>query len=94
MLKKIFSIALVVVITLTASFTLEQEKKDVSLSDVMLNNVEALANESGTGSNVTVTCNRNPVGEGRCWAVNWVSMIGGIHCYRVDDPKSRCVEMP
>ncbi|MDH6534688.1 hypothetical protein D0T51_12290 [Parabacteroides sp. 52] len=50
MKKKILSIIIVVAIALVAGVKIGQEKKEIFLSDVMLNNVEALASgELGWG---------------------------------------------
>jgi len=89
MKRKILVVAMVA-IALTAGWSFIQNEKKVSLSDIVLNNVEALARNEL--DEIEVLCNRQPMGEGRCWAVDWTSPIINMHCYRVDDPDCRCVE--
>lgn len=60
MKRKICGISLIAVIALAASWNFAQSKNEVTLSDVALANVEALANdESGNGSmNQEYICRR------------------------------------
>lgn len=43
MKKKLLTVVMSVIIALVAGFAMNQDKKELSLSDIMLNNVEALA---------------------------------------------------
>lgn len=56
MKKKIFGVALIAAIAVTAGWNFNQNKNEVELSDLALANVEALASPEGSGqSNRVIT---------------------------------------
>jgi hypothetical protein len=56
MKKKILGVAIVAAIALVSGWNISQSKSDVALSDVALENVEALADENGGSSSTTCRC--------------------------------------
>lgn len=68
MKKKILGIAMVAVIAATTSWGLSQDETDLLVSDIVLNNVEALANGESLDSPISWT--RVPYNDGGNLGVN------------------------
>ena len=83
------SILLVAAFTLVAGYSVYQSQQKEQLSDIALENVEALADNELP--NVDVVCSRNP---GRCWArIGYLCMKGeytGPACVRTSDTSKYC----
>ncbi|GGJ96648.1 NVEALA domain-containing protein [Parabacteroides faecis] len=64
MKKKIFGAVLITAMALAASWNFNQSKNEVTLSDLTLANLEALADNEG----VVITCSKSCTdGIGKCW---------------------------
>nr|WP_129730163.1 NVEALA domain-containing protein [Parabacteroides goldsteinii] len=64
MKKKIFGVVIIAAIAITAGWNFNQSKNEVSLSDIVLANVEALARDEGAVITCSYTCRD---GIGKCW---------------------------
>lgn len=90
MKKKKVSLVMVAAIAVAAGWGIYLNEKEVNLSDLVLANVEAIANGETPG----ILCNRYPEGEGRCWTIDWASPIIAMHCIFSGNANDRCVELP
>lgn len=81
MKKKILRVSIMVVIAITAGWNISQSENEVKLSDLALENVEALTREEAGGDLKSYPCPHGP-GEECIKSVN----ITGPNCY----PKHYC----
>ncbi len=87
MKKKLISAAFVVAIALTAGYNVYNLQNKIALSDLALDNMEALANEESGGA--VIACGRY---EGRCWNIDYISPILFMHCKFTGDQSHLCYE--
>jgi len=83
MKKKIFAILIVAVVAVFAGYNVYQSQKGGMMSDLMLANVEALANNTENGGEVSCTAS-TPCGSGGSVSCSGVSgcasYIGYVKC--------------
>ena len=84
MKKKIFGSLAVFAIAAIATFNVNVNTQDNGLSDVSLDNVEALAQEA---VEATITCNQNPGKGAMCWRFSGVTSSG---CYWTGSQSDSC----
>ena len=87
-MKKIIGKTVLVTIVIASSWYFRKELKGNILFDLNLSNIEALAQVSeGPDGGIILTCGKY---EGICWAIDWVSAGGYIHCYFDGSPLVMC----
>ena len=92
MKAKILSLVIIATVAFAIGWNLNQSETPLSLTELSLSNVEALAEVEGDGDGgLIVSCGRY---EGYCWIFDYMTPIIGIHCRRSPNPWDLCYPSP